>query len=71
MRSLPIVEVEVAANRDARLTDAVVGPEMGLLVFDAAPQPLDEHVISPSSFSEDLATALKIDAEASEGHLKA
>ena len=24
MRSLPVVEVEVAANRDARLTDAVV-----------------------------------------------
>jgi len=45
MWSTVIVKVEIAANRSTRLADAVVSPQIDLFVFDAAPQPLDEHVI--------------------------
>ena len=37
--------------RSAGVADAVVGPQIHLLVFDAAPQPLDEHVVPPSPFA--------------------
>src|SRR5258708_35842193 len=47
MWSTVIVKVEIAANRSTRLADAVVSPQIDLFVFDAAPQPLDEHVIPP------------------------
>src|SRR5262249_55060684 len=36
-----VVEVEVTADRSARFAHAVVGSQIDLLVFDAAPQPLD------------------------------
>src|SRR5271155_1913303 len=51
MRSALIVEVEISTDRCARLANALVGPQINLLVFDAAPQPLDEHVVSPSPFT--------------------
>ena len=51
VRSAPIVEVEIAANRCAGLGHAVVGPEIHLLVFHAAPQPLDEDIVSPRTFA--------------------
>ena len=38
-------------TRTACLTHAVVGPQIHLLVLDAAPQPLDEYIVPPSSFS--------------------
>ena len=43
-----IIKVQIAANRSAGFADAVVGPQIHLLVFDAAPKPLDEHVVPPS-----------------------
>ena len=46
-----IIEVQVSADRSAGLADTVVGPQIDLLIFDAAPQPLDEDVIPPSSFA--------------------
>lgn len=45
-----IVEVEIAADRGAGVRYAIVGPQVNLIVFDAAP-PLDEHVVPPSSFA--------------------
>ena len=42
-----VIKVEIAADRCAGVTDAVIGPQIHLLVFDAAPQPLDEHVVAP------------------------
>ena len=33
--------------RGAGVGHGVVGPPVDLLVFDAAPQPLDEHVVPP------------------------
>src|SRR5882672_11902194 len=51
MWSPTVVEVEVAADRSAGLADAVIGPQIHLLVFDAAPQPLDENVVPPSALA--------------------
>src|SRR5712672_4430894 len=51
MRSSSVVKVEISTNRASRLTDGFVGSQIDLLVFDAFPKPLDEHVVSPSSFA--------------------
>src|SRR5207253_8896765 len=46
-----VIKVEVAADRSAGVADAFVGPQIHLLVFDAAPQPLDEDIVPPSPFA--------------------
>src|SRR5271169_3850839 len=46
-----VVEAQVTADRGAGLADAVVGPQIDLLVLDAAPQALDEYVVAPSSLA--------------------
>src|SRR5450631_4621591 len=51
MRSATIVEVEVAPDRCTRLGRGVVGSEIHLLVFDAAPQSLDEDVVPPGALA--------------------
>ena len=51
VRSAAIVEVEVAADRGTGLADVVVGPQVHLLIFDAAPQPLNEHVVAPCALA--------------------
>src|SRR3954462_2877602 len=51
MRTATIVKVEIPTNRASRLTNGFVGSQIDLLVFDAFPQPLDEHVVSPGSFA--------------------
>jgi hypothetical protein len=51
MWSPAVVEVEVAAKRDTGVADAFVGAQIHLLLFDAAPQPLDEHIVAPSAFA--------------------
>src|SRR5260221_1171903 len=51
MWTAAIIEVEVTAERVPRLANAFVGPQIYLLVFDAAPQPLDEHVVPPGPFA--------------------
>src|ERR1700704_2853457 len=51
MWALGIIKVEITTNRCARFSDAVVGFQIPLLIFDAAPQPLDEHVVPPSPFA--------------------
>ena len=57
VRAAAIVEIEISADRSAGLADVVVGPQVYLLVFDAAPQPLDEHVARPQSSSASRFTA--------------
>src|ERR1700732_2161598 len=47
MRTFAVKEVEIPADRGACLADAVVGPEIDLLVFDRAPESLDEDVVAP------------------------
>src|SRR5271167_2799138 len=51
MRPSVIVEAEVAPDRRARLGSGVVGPEIHLLVLDAAPQPLDEDIVPPGALA--------------------
>jgi hypothetical protein len=46
VRSAAVVEVEIASNRFAGLGHGVVDPVIHLLVFDAAPQPLDEDCLA-------------------------
>jgi hypothetical protein len=46
-----IIKVQVAADRSAGLANAVVGLEINLLVFNAAPQSLDEHVVPPGALA--------------------
>src|SRR6266851_4541613 len=51
VRSLAVVEVEIATERGARLADAVVGPQIDLLAFGRPPEPFDEDVVAPSSLA--------------------
>jgi hypothetical protein len=51
VRSTAIVEVEMPADRGAGLADVVVGSQLHFFIFDAAPQPLDEHVVALSPFA--------------------
>ena len=44
-----IVKSQVPAERSTRIAYAVIGPQVDLLVFHRAPQPLDEHVVSPGA----------------------
>src|SRR5205823_7405677 len=46
-----VIKVEIPADRMSRLADRFVGSQIDLLVFDAAPQPLDEHVVSPCTLA--------------------
>jgi len=43
-----VVEAEVSLQSASGLGDRVVRTQVDLLVFDAAPQPLDEHVVEPA-----------------------
>src|SRR5438105_361103 len=51
MWTLGIVEIEIASNGAAGFADALVGPQIHLLVFDASPQTLDEHVVAPGALA--------------------
>ena len=51
MRTLSIVEVEIATQRGASLRDRVVGFEIHLLVFHGFPEPLDENVVAPGALT--------------------
>jgi hypothetical protein len=48
MRPLIIVKGQIVANRGTSRGDSVVGPQIHLLVFDAAPEALDKHIVAPS-----------------------
>ena len=51
MRAPTIVPVEVLAEPLACRAHAVVSVQIDLLVFHAAPQPFDEHVVPPRPFA--------------------
>src|SRR5260370_12349809 len=51
MWATAIVEAEISADRAAGLADAFISSQINLLVFDATPQPLNEHVVPPSPFA--------------------
>src|SRR5262249_40281017 len=60
-------EVDVAAERSSRLTDAVVGPQIHLLVFDAAPEALEKHVVAPRAPAVHADRNLVLDQDVGEG----
>src|SRR3954464_288873 len=49
MRALGVVEVQIPAQRGTCIGDAVVGAQVDLLILHRAPQPLDEHVVTPGA----------------------
>src|SRR6201993_1728620 len=51
MRSSSVIKVKIPADRISCLGDSFVGSQIDLLVFDAAPQPLDEHVVPPGALA--------------------
>ena len=51
MRTVAVVKVKIPTNRASRLADGFVGSQIDLLVFDAAPQPLNEDVVPPGPFA--------------------
>ena len=48
MRTPAIVKIQILADQSAGFADAVIGPQIDFLVFDAAPQPFDEDVVAPA-----------------------
>src|ERR1700692_2891200 len=46
-----VIKVEIPADRMSGLADGFVGSQIDLLVFDATPQPLNEHVVPPCPFA--------------------
>src|ERR1700728_2366330 len=51
MRTNGVVSAEVTSQRGPRFGTVRVGSQIDLLVLDAPPQPLDEHVVDPSTFA--------------------
>src|SRR4029078_12198267 len=51
MRSSSVVKVEKPDDRISCLGERFVGSRIDILVFDAAPQPLIEHVVPPGPFA--------------------
>src|ERR1700736_1178532 len=51
MWATAIVEVGISADRATGLADAFIGSQIALLVFDATPQALHEHVVPPDPFA--------------------
>ena len=51
MRTLPVVELEIARQLLACFGDALIRMQIDVLVLDATPQPLDEDVIDPTALA--------------------
>ena len=61
---------EIAADRSAGLGHAVVGSEIHLLVFDAAPQSLNEDVVVPRALPVHADRDAILDQHANERHAR-
>ena len=51
VRSSLIIKIDVIAQAISRLLDGIEAVQKNILIFDAAPQPFDVHIISPTSFA--------------------
>ena len=67
MWTVAIVKVDITPDRLPRLADTVERPQIHLLVFDAAPQPFNKHIIPPSPFTVHADRDLVADEHAGEG----
>ncbi len=74
MRALAVLEREVSADLGSRLGHRLIGMKIDVLVFERAPQPLDEDVVCPAALAihADLdAFFLKPPSESFTGELRA
>ncbi len=51
MRTAGVVERDVTPKAGLRFGYAVIGVQIHLLVLDAAPEALDEHIVAPASLA--------------------
>ena len=51
VRTPAVVELQIAPDPTARCAHRVIGMQIHLLVLDRFPQPLDEHVVAPTSLA--------------------
>src|ERR1700710_295525 len=51
MWATAICTIEKSTDRTGCFAVGFVSPQVHLLVFDAAPQPLDEHVVAPCALA--------------------
>jgi hypothetical protein len=51
MRSAAMVEIEIPSDRASCLADGLISSQIDFPVFDAAPEPFDEHVVAPGPFA--------------------
>ena len=51
MRSVLVIPVQAVADGAAGVADRVIGFQIDLFIFDAAPHPCDEHVVTPGTLS--------------------
>ena len=49
VRASTIIEIEISPDAGFGLADAGVGMQINVFVFDRAPQPFDEHVVTPAA----------------------
>ena len=71
VRSAAVVEIEVSPDPVAGRADAVVGVQVDLLVFHAAPQPFDKDVVPPRALAvhADRDVVLRQHAIVNAGHV--
>ena len=62
MRATAIVKIEIAPERCAGLTDAIVGAEVDFLVFHRTPETFDEDVVPPRAINM-LVNAVPVNCE--------
>src|SRR5260370_1077381 len=67
VRSATVIEVQITADRRAGLGHAIVASQIDLLVFDAAPQSLDEDVVAPGALAVHADCDAVLDQHAGEG----
>ena len=51
MRSLSVIECQIAAKTATRLRDTSIGTEVDFLIFDRPPEPFDENIVAPRALA--------------------
>ena len=74
MRPRAVVEAGVSLQPGSGIGEGIVRPQLDLLIFDAAPQALDEHIVEPAALAvhaDTNAGVLESDGEGAAGELAA
>ena len=51
MRSLSVIECQIAAKTATSLRDTSIGTEVDFLIFDRSPEPFDENIVAPRALA--------------------